>query len=98
MSRCVEPIYHRYQRLLSPKAVQLNYEGLRRLIQGPRPVEEHAPQGPYMAALEVSHQGAGQIRYRVVDQGHQPTDHLQRTPMEPWPLRVGALLVVAAGH
>src|SRR3954451_16333267 len=49
----VKILYDRYQGLLTPEPIQLDYQRLRRLIQPPRAVEERPPHGPHVAALEV---------------------------------------------
>src|SRR4029077_4288172 len=86
------------QRVLAAKAVQRDDQRLGRLIQRPRPVEEHSPQRPHMATREIAWQRRREISYGVVYQSDQPADHLQRPPMETRTLTIRTLLVIGAGR
>ena len=86
------------QLFLTAKWVEVDDQGLGRFIQLSWSVEELPPQGSHVLADMVWSQRRGQVGHRVVHQGHQPADHLQRATMEARPLPIRAVLVITAGH
>ena len=51
-----------------------------------------------MTAFIIAIQAGGEVGHRVVDQGHQPADHLQGATLEARAHTVRALFVIAARH
>src|SRR6266851_8364741 len=92
----IEIIDHRDQGLLAGEGIQVNDHCLRRAIQPSRAIEKLAPQGADMTTYKVSIQFLGNIRHGIVDQGHQPANHLQRPPLKTRAFAIAAVLVVAA--
>src|SRR4051812_45825899 len=98
MSLCIELVNPWNQRILTTERVQAHDQRFRRQVQRPGTLEEGPPHCPYVAAVIVSRQLHCHIPHRVVDQRHQPADHLHPTTPPAWSVGIGTLLVVAAGY
>src|ERR1022692_2090455 len=84
------------QRFLLRKGVQVNDQSFGRGVQATGSIEELPPQSADVTAFIVSVQAGGEVGHRVVDQGHQPADHLQGATLEAGAHAVRTLFVVAA--
>src|SRR5215217_1445817 len=92
----VELVDDRGQSLLAREGVEADDQSLGGQVHRARPVEEGPPDGPHVAVQPVPRELHRQVANRAVHQRHHPPYHLQSPSLEPWPHRVGTVLVVPA--